>query len=84
VPCIQIFDNGVIVWLDSSEPARRGATPAVHSTLGYAGGFVGPLMIGFTLDPFGGAETRKATLIGREEGAIKKNTSLTGNPAVRG
>jgi len=46
---------GFIVWLDSSsltagsagtaESARRGATLAVHSTLGYAGGFVGPLMI---------------------------------------
>ncbi len=55
---------GFIVWLDSSsltagaagtaEPARRGATLAVHSTLGYAGGFVGPLMIGFILDLAGG------------------------------
>jgi hypothetical protein len=26
----------------------------VHSTLGYAGGFVGPLMIGYTLDLAGG------------------------------
>jgi MFS family permease len=52
------------VWLDSSsltagaagtaEPARRGATLAVHSTLGYAGGFVGPLIIGYALDAFGG------------------------------
>ena len=51
---------GFVVWLDSSsltagaagtaEPSRRGATLAVHSTLGYAGGFVGPLMIGYTLD----------------------------------
>jgi len=55
---------GFIVWLDSSsltagsagtaDPARRGATLAVHSTLGYAGGFVGPLMIGFILDLYGG------------------------------
>ena len=55
---------GFIVWLDSSsltagsagtaEPARRGATLAVHSTLGYAGGFVGPLMIGLILDLAGG------------------------------
>ena len=55
---------GFIVWLDSSsltagaagtaEPSRRGATLAVHSMLGYAGGFVGPLMIGFTLDLAGG------------------------------
>ncbi|TAJ83481.1 MFS transporter [Reyranella sp.] len=55
---------GMIVWLDSSsltagaagnaEPARRGATLAVHSTLGYAGGFVGPLIVGWTLDLSGG------------------------------
>jgi len=56
--------DGFIVWLDSSsltagaagtaDPDRRGATLAVHSTLGYAGGFVGPLMIGFILDLGGG------------------------------
>jgi MFS family permease len=55
---------GVVVWLDSSsltagtagtaEPARRGATLAVHSMLGYAGGFVGPLLIGWVLDLSGG------------------------------
>jgi predicted MFS family arabinose efflux permease len=55
---------GFVVWLDSSsltagaagtaEPSRRGATLAVHSTLGYAGGFVGPLLIGYTLDLAGG------------------------------
>jgi MFS family permease len=56
---------GFFVWLDSSsltagaagtaEPARRGATLAVHSMLGYTGGFVGPLIIGFILDMAGGA-----------------------------
>jgi len=55
---------GLVVWLDSSsltagaagtaEPSRRGATLAVHSMLGYSGGFVGPLMIGYTLDLAGG------------------------------
>ena len=55
---------GIVVWLDSSsltagaagtaEPSRRGATLAVHSMLGYAGGFVGPLLIGWTLDLSGG------------------------------
>ncbi|MCC7487492.1 MAG: MFS transporter [Burkholderiales bacterium] len=55
---------GFVVWLDSSsltagsagtaDPARRGATLAVHSSLGYAGGCVGPLLIGFTLDLAGG------------------------------
>jgi MFS family permease len=55
---------GVVVWLDSSsltagtagsaEPERRGATLAVHSMLGYAGGFVGPLIVGIVLDAAGG------------------------------
>lgn len=59
-----ILIYGVIIWLDSSsltagaagtaEPSRRGATLAVHSTLGYAGGFVGPLLIGLVLDLGGG------------------------------
>jgi MFS family permease len=55
---------GAMVWLDSSsltagtagtaEPSRRGATLAVHSMLGYAGGFVGPLAVGWVLDLHGG------------------------------
>ena len=55
---------GMVIWLDSSsltagtavsaEPERGGATLAVHSMLGYAGGFVGPLIVGVTLDAAGG------------------------------
>jgi MFS family permease len=55
----------MLIWSDSSsltagsagsaEPGRRGATLAVHSTLGYAGGFLGPLVLGAMLDAFGGA-----------------------------
>jgi MFS family permease len=55
---------GLFIWLDSSSltagvvgsaaPEHRGATLAVHSTLGYGGGFVGPLMIGWILDWAGG------------------------------
>ena len=58
---------GIVVWLDSSsltagttttaDPARRGATLAVHSMLGYAGGFVGPLAFGWILDLAGGMST---------------------------
>jgi MFS family permease len=54
----------VLIWSDSSsltagsagsaEPGRRGATLAVHSTLGYAGGFLGPLALGAALDLAGG------------------------------
>lgn len=61
---VLLIAYGVVVWLDSSsvtagaagnaEPARRGATLAVHSTLGYAGGFLGPLIVGWTLDMAGG------------------------------
>ena len=55
---------GFMIWLDSAsltagssgtaDPSRRGATLAVHSTLGYAGGFAGPLIVGFILDLGGG------------------------------
>ena len=55
---------GVLIWLDSSsltagaagsaDPARRGATLAVHSMAGYAGGAVGPMVMGWILDATGG------------------------------
>jgi predicted MFS family arabinose efflux permease len=55
----------MLIWSDSSsltagsagsaEAGRRGATLAVHSTLGYAGGFLGPLVLGMALDLLGGA-----------------------------
>ena len=54
----------VFIWLDSAsltagaagsaDPARRGATLAVHSMLGYLGGFVGPFAVGWILDLAGG------------------------------
>ena len=63
---VLILIYGPVIWLDSSsltagtagtaDPARRGATLAVHSMLGYLGGFVGPLAVGWTLD-FQGANT---------------------------
>jgi MFS family permease len=55
---------GLFIWLDSSSltagtvgsalPEARGATLAVHSTLGYAGSAVGPLLVGWVLDLAGG------------------------------
>jgi predicted MFS family arabinose efflux permease len=64
VAVVMITVYGIVIWLDSSsltagtagtaEPSRRGATLAVHSMLGYAGGFVGPLLVGWILDFFGG------------------------------
>ena len=38
----------------SAEPASRGATMALHSTLGYAGGFLGPVVVGLIIDATGG------------------------------
>lgn len=62
--CGLVLLYGFVVWLDSSsltagaagaaEAHRRGATLALHSMLGYAGGFLGPLAIGWTLDLAGG------------------------------
>ncbi len=65
IAVVLVIVYGMVIWLDSSsltagaagaaDPARRGATLAVHSMLGYGGGFVGPLAIGWTLDAAGGA-----------------------------
>lgn len=51
--------SGAAIWLDSStltggtsesaEPGRRGQTLALHTTLGYAGGAVGPIVMGVIL-----------------------------------
>ncbi|MEX2617333.1 MAG: MFS transporter [Alphaproteobacteria bacterium] len=58
---------GMLIWADSSSltagaagsalPGQRGATLAVHSTMGYAGGFIGPLAVGLILDLAGGGVT---------------------------
>ena len=36
-------------------PGRQGATMAMHSLIGFGGGFIGPLVLGWTLDLTGGA-----------------------------
>ena len=64
IAAVLITIYGIVIWLDSSsltagtagtaEPSRRGATLAVHSMPGYAGGFVGPLLVGWVLDWSGG------------------------------
>lgn len=53
-----------LIWADSAsltagstgsaKPDQRGATLAVHTTLGYLGGFFGPLLFGVVLDLAGG------------------------------
>jgi MFS family permease len=65
VAAILVLIYAALIWADSSSltagavgsaiPGQRGATMAVHSTLGYAGGFVGPLAMGVILDAAGGA-----------------------------
>ena len=65
---VLVLVYAVLIWADSSTltagatgsaaPGQRGAALAVHSTLGYAGGFIGPLVIGVMLDVFG-ADTPK-------------------------
>jgi MFS family permease len=45
-----------------AEPARRGATIAVHSCLGFFGGFLGPLVFGYALDFGGGTDSPSAWL----------------------
>lgn len=64
VATILVTAYGIVIWLDSSsltagtttsaDPERRGATLAVHTMLGYGGGFVGPLALGWVLDAMGG------------------------------
>jgi len=65
VAVVLMLIYGAAIWLDSSsltagtvgtaDPAQRGATLAVHSSLGYFGGFIGPLAIGWVLDLAGGS-----------------------------
>lgn len=64
VTAILVILYAALIWADSSSltagasgtalPGQRGATLAVHSTLGYAGGFLGPLVLGVILDLAGG------------------------------
>lgn len=51
-----IFDSASLTAgaLGSAEPGYRGATMAVHSTLGFAGATLGPLIFGLALDAGGG------------------------------
>jgi MFS family permease len=44
----------------TSVPGQRGATLAVHSIMGFSGGFLGPLAVGAVLDLAGGETSRTA------------------------
>lgn len=93
---------GMVIWLDSSsltagaagaaDPQKRGATLAIHSMLGYGGGFVGPLAMGFILDAAGGmsemgwglafAATAAVMLAGRIAFALLRPRDLAGDRAA--
>jgi len=59
-----VFAWAFFIWLDSSsltagasgsaQAGKRGATLAVHSMIGYLGGFFGPFTVGWLLDLSGG------------------------------
>ena len=53
--------NGAVV---SSPASQRGATLAVHSLIGFAGGTVGPLAVGVVLDAAGGGADHLAWGLG--------------------
>ena len=64
---VLVLVYAILIWADSSSltagaagsarPGQRGATLAMHSPLGYGGGFFGPLTMGFVLDLTGGGTT---------------------------
>ena len=56
------FSNLTSCVLAVAEPQLRGATVAVYSCIGFAGGFVGTLLFGLALDWFGGT-TRLAAWV---------------------
>ena len=46
--------------VESARSNERGATLAVHSVLGFSGGFLGPLVVGLVLDSTGGQSSYAA------------------------
>ena len=68
--CVVLY--AMLIWLDSSSltagaagnapPGRRGATLALHSMLGYGGGLLGPVFVGWLLDASGGMSVRGWTI----------------------
>lgn len=103
VAALFVLTYTAFVWLDSSsltagsaasaDPGRRGATLAIHSMLGYAGGFVGPLALGVVLDWAGGmspeawayafAHIAGVVLIGRILFGLLRPRDLDGDRPVK-
>jgi MFS family permease len=58
----QIGDSAALTAgvIAAAPPGYRGATMAVHSTLGFTGAFLGPVAFGFALEHAGGSQTEGA------------------------
>ena len=57
------FSNLTSGVLAVAEPRLRGATVAVYSCIGFAGGFIGTLLFGLALDWFGGTARLAAWVV---------------------
>ena len=57
------FSNLTSGLLAVDEPRQRGTTVAVYSCIGFAGGFVGTLLFGLSLDWFGGTARLAAWVV---------------------
>jgi predicted MFS family arabinose efflux permease len=57
------FSNLTSGLLAVADPWQRGATVAVYSCIGFAGGFIGTLLFGLSLDWFGGTARLAAWLV---------------------
>ena len=57
------FSNLTSGLLAVAEPRLRGATVAVYSCIGFAGGFIGTLLFGLSLDWFGGTAQLTAWVV---------------------
>jgi predicted MFS family arabinose efflux permease len=57
------FSNLTSGLLAVAEPWQRGTTVAVYSCIGFAGGFIGTLLFGLSLDWFGGTTRLAAWLV---------------------
>jgi predicted MFS family arabinose efflux permease len=57
------FSNLTSGLLAVTEPRMRGTTVAVYSCIGFAGGFIGTLLFGLSLDWFGGTARLAAWIV---------------------
>lgn len=61
-----MFDSAVLTTstVEAATDNTRGATLAIHSVFGIFGAFLGPIVVGFVLDIFGGVESYKGWQFG--------------------